>query len=184
MARPAVFLDRDGVLNEVCFHGGVASTPRSAEDLVIDQSTAYQLGRLRESGFALIVVSNQPDVARGGLLPQDLAAINEALREALPVDAIYVCPHDRSDGCGCRKPKPGLIHQAAAEWGIDLSRSWLIGDRWVDLAAAEAAGVAGVLLECAWSWAPTSEGAPPRGLAPVFSDVRLAGCITQILDSS
>lgn len=184
VARAAVFLDRDGVLNEVCFFDGVASTPRSVQDLVIHTSAAAELGRLREAGYALIVVSNQPDIARGGLRPEDLAAINDGLRQALPLDAIYVCPHDRTAGCACRKPKPGLFQQAAADWGIDLGRSAMIGDRWVDLAAARAAGVAGILLETQWSWSPTSEGQPPPDLEPRFRAPTLGGCIDFVLSTS
>lgn len=179
-----MFLDRDGVLNEVRFVDGVASTPRSIGDLVVAPSTADELARLRAAGFALIVVSNQPDVARGGLRADDLAALHAALAERLPLDAVYVCPHDRQDGCGCRKPKPGLIQQAAADWGIDLTRSYLVGDRWVDLAAAQSAGVDGILLECSWSWRPTSEGSPPADLAPRFQGPTLGACVEFILEAS
>ncbi|MEA2566036.1 MAG: D-glycero-D-manno-heptose 1,7-bisphosphate phosphatase [Actinomycetota bacterium] len=178
--RAAVFLDRDGVLNEVRMEGAVASTPRTVAELQILPTAKGDLVRLRAAGYMLLVVSNQPDVARGDLSLDAVEQINEALRGALPIDAVYVCPHDTKDGCVCRKPKPGLIHAGAREWGVDLGRSWLIGDRWVDLAAAEAAGVQGLLVERPWSWDATSIGGPPDGLAARFTG-DLGTCVDFIL---
>jgi D-glycero-D-manno-heptose 1,7-bisphosphate phosphatase len=178
--RAAVFLDRDGVLNEVRMEGTTASTPRTVAELQILPTARADLGRLREAGYLLLVVSNQPDVARGDLSLDAVEEINRALRDALPVDAVYFCPHDTGDGCVCRKPKPGLLQAGAREWGVDLGRSWLIGDRWVDLAAAEAAGVEGLLVERPWSWDATSIGGPPHGLAARFSG-DLRACVDFIL---
>ena len=178
--RAAVFLDRDGVLNEVRMEGATASTPRTVAELRILPTAKADLGRLREAGYVLLVVSNQPDVARGDLSLDAVEEINRALRTALPIDAVYVCPHDTRDGCACRKPKPGLIRAGAREWGVDLARSWLIGDRWVDLAAAEAAGIDGLLIERPWSWDATSIGGPPEGLAARFTG-DLRACVDFIL---
>ena len=178
--RAAVFLDRDGVLNEVRMEGATASTPRTVAELQILPTAKADLGRLREAGYVLLVVSNQPDVARGDLSLDAVEEINRALRTALPIDAVYVCPHDTRDGCACRKPKPGLIRTGAREWGVDLARSWLIGDRWVDLAAAEAAGIDGLLIERPWSWDATSIGGPPEGLAARFTG-DLRACVDFIL---
>jgi D-glycero-D-manno-heptose 1,7-bisphosphate phosphatase len=178
--RAAVFLDRDGVLNEVRMEGATASTPRTVAELQIPPTAEADLGRLRQAGYVLLVVSNQPDVARGDLSLDAVEAINRALQGALPIDAVYVCPHDTRDGCACRKPRPGLIQAGAQEWGVDLARSWLIGDRWVDLAAAEAASVAGLLVERPWSWDATSIGGPPEGLTPRFTG-DLRACVDFIL---
>lgn len=178
--RAAVFLDRDGVLNEVRMEGSTASTPRTVAELQILPTARADLGRLRQAGYVLLVVSNQPDIARGDLSLQAVEEINRALRTALPVDAVYFCPHDTRDGCACRKPKPGLIQAGAREWGVDLGRSWLIGDRWVDLAAAEAAGVGALLVERPWSWDATSIGGPPEGLAARFTG-DLRACVDFIL---
>ena len=178
--RAAVFLDRDGVLNEVRMEGGTASTPRTVAELQILPTAKADLRRLREAGYVLLVVSNQPDVARGDLSLDAVEEINRALRTALPIDAVYVCPHDTRDGCACRKPKPGLIRAGAREWGVDLARSWLIGDRWVDLAAAGAAGIDGLLVERPWSWDATSIGGPPEGLAARFTG-DLRACVDFIL---
>lgn len=179
--RPGVFLDRDGVLNEVRMDGDIASTPRTVAELQIYPDARPQLERLREAGYALIVVSNQPDVARGTLSMAAAGAINDALRAALPVDAVYICPHDTKDGCDCRKPKPGLIQRGARDWAVDLRRSYLIGDRWVDLVAAQAAGIPGLLLEQPWSWERTSLGGPPEGLTPWFEAGALGACVDRIL---
>jgi D-glycero-D-manno-heptose 1,7-bisphosphate phosphatase len=105
------------------------------------------LRRLKDAGFLLIVVSNQPDVARGAQSRQAVEELNTALRDALPVDDFYVCFHDSADECGCRKPNPGLLLAAAAERNIDLRRSFLIGDRWRDIDAGAAAGCRTVLID-------------------------------------
>lgn len=182
MTNPgAVFLDRDGVLNEARMVGAVASGPLSVGELHIVAGAGAGLLRLKAAGFVLIVVSNQPDVARGDLSMAALEAINQALRDALPVDAVYVCPHDTADGCGCRKPKSGLITAGGAAFGVDLARSCLVGDRWVDLAAARAAGIDAILLSRPWSWASTSAGGPPPDLAPVYTGDTLEACIDYIL---
>jgi D-glycero-D-manno-heptose 1,7-bisphosphate phosphatase len=181
--RPCVFLDRDGVINEVRMAGEVSGGPRDVDELRIPAGARAQMDRLRTAGFVLIVVSNQPDVARGSLRREAVERINDRLTGALGLHAVYWCPHDNDDGCTCRKPLPGLILDAAAAWGIDLSRSCLIGDRWVDLAAAAAAGVDGILLERPHSWAATSRGGPPPGLAAVHTSATLEGCVDHVLSS-
>lgn len=182
--RPAVFLDRDGVLNDVRMAGATASTPRTVEELHILPTARRDLARMRAAGFLLLVVSNQPDVARGDLSLAAVERINGALRAALPVDAVYYCPHDTRDGCSCRKPKAGLIRAGEKDWGVDLTRSCLIGDRWVDLAAAAAAGIDGILVRRPWSWDPTSIGGPPENLAPRFAAETLEECVDYILGSA
>lgn len=176
-----MFLDRDGVLNEVRMDGATASGPRTVEELAIAPEAKAELVRLRAAGFRLIVVSNQPDVARGSLGVAELEAINSALQAHLGVDAVYCCPHDSADGCACRKPLPGLILRAAADWGVDLAASCMIGDRWVDMVAAERAGIDAILLRRPWSWQATSAGGPPEGLAPRHVCDSLAACVDWIL---
>lgn len=184
MPAPAVFFDRDGVLNEVRMDGATAAGPRSVEELAIVPGAAGELARLREAGFRLLVVSNQPDVARGTLSRAAVDAVNAALRAELAVDAIYYCPHDTADGCTCRKPLPGLILQGAAEWDVDLARSCLVGDRWVDLMAAQRAGIEGILLERPWSWQHTSAGGPPGDLRTSKAFGTLAACVDWILQAA
>jgi D-glycero-D-manno-heptose 1,7-bisphosphate phosphatase len=141
-----VFLDRDGVLNEPVVREG-RPYPPSAKEFRISGGAREALDRLKAAGFLLIVVTNQPDVARGTLARETLDAIHRIVRAELPVDDVRVCCHDDGDACGCRKPKPGLLLQAASEYGIDLSRSFLVGDRWRDIDAGAAAGCRTVLID-------------------------------------
>jgi D-glycero-D-manno-heptose 1,7-bisphosphate phosphatase len=177
---PAVFLDRDGVLNEVVHDDGVVRGPGGVTDLVVLPETRPALDRLRARGFLLIVVTNQPDIARGRTTQRAVDEIHDLLRTTLAVDDVLVCPHDGREGCRCRKPRPGMLEDAASRHAVDLRRSWLIGDRWVDLAAARAAGVAPVLLERPWSWDRTGAGDPPPDLSPLYTAPTLDGCVAHI----
>ena len=181
--KPAVFLDRDGVVNAVELIDETATGPLSREALEIGSEVAGELERLREAGFVLPVVSNQPEVSRGRMTLDTVHSTNRLLMEMTPIDAVYFCPHDNDEDCVCRKPRPGLIHQAARDWAIDLGRSCLIGDRWVDIAAALAGGIDGILLETEYSWRKTSSGAPPGDLTPIFASPTLSGCVDFILES-
>jgi D-glycero-D-manno-heptose 1,7-bisphosphate phosphatase len=110
--------------------------------------------------------------------------MHRRLSDELGLDKVYCCPHDNTDRCGCRKPQPGMLLDAARDLDLDLPSSWLVGDRWVDLAAASAAGVRGVLLERPYSWDPTSAGEPPSDLHSAWSAPTLAGCVDHILELS
>lgn len=138
--RRAVFLDRDGVLNAVQLRDGRAHPPKTPDELVILPRVARACRLLREGGFLLIVVTNQPDIARGETTRSTVDAINARLQSQIEIDEVRVCPHDDDDDCDCRKPRPGLLVQAAAEHGIDLRASYMVGDRWRDIEAGRAAG--------------------------------------------
>jgi len=165
VGKSAIFLDRDGVIVESRRVPGGSNPPDSADDIAILPGVVSALCVLRAAEYWLVVVTNQPEVARGSKTRAEVDAINAELRRSLPLDAIYVCFHDGPD-CACRKPRPGLLLDAKRELDLDLDQSWLIGDRWVDIAAGSAAGVRTVLIERAWSWNSTSSGKPPRDLAP------------------
>jgi len=143
----AVFLDRDGVLTRALVRDGRPYAPVTIAEMEIEPDAAVALSRLKAAGFLLIVVTNQPDVARGLARREDVEAMHSALRAALPLDGCFVCYHDDAEGCACRKPLPGLLLQAAAEHGIELERSFLIGDRWRDMDAGAAAGCRTVLID-------------------------------------
>ena len=160
----AVFLDRDGVLNETGGDGSNAASPRSVAELRVVDGVERAVERLHAEGHLLIVVTNPPDVARGKITLETAVEMTRVVVDILGLDDGFVCVHDGTDGCRCRKPLPGLLEAAAVFWDIDLRRSWLIGDRWVDIAAAHAAGVRGVLLERAYSTAPAGGVAPPSDL--------------------
>ncbi len=138
--RRAVFLDRDGVINREILRDGVPSSPRALDEFEVVPGVDEALDAFRAAGFVLIVVTNQPDLARGRMPRGVLDAMHRQLLARLPIDEVQVCPHDDADRCHCRKPRPGMLCDAAARWGIDLSRSIMVGDRWRDISAGRAAG--------------------------------------------
>lgn len=149
MTRRAVFLDRDGVINAVTMVDGVSRPPATLDQLEIIDGVAEALDLLGRAGFLRIVVTNQPDVARGRQDREVVEAIHRHLRATLSIDGIFACYHDGSDHCACRKPKPGLLLQAAAAFEIDLLRSVMVGDRDTDIAAGHAAGCQTILVGAA-----------------------------------
>lgn len=149
--RPGVFLDRDGVLNRTIVRDGVSHPPDSAGKVEILPGVAEALALLVDRKLPLIVVTNQPDVARGAQTREEVERINQYLGQRLPLTAFYVCFHDTPDNCACRKPKAGLLMDAAAAYNIDLKRSFMVGDRWSDVAAGQAAGCRTVLIDLPYS---------------------------------
>lgn len=145
--RRAVFLDRDGVLNEPVVIDGRPHPPEAAGDLVVRPDTIEACEQLHQAGLLLVVVTNQPDIARGQQTLEAVEAINSELRRRLPLDDVRVCPHDDEDHCACRKPEPGLLVDGAAAWNIDLGQSVMVGDRWRDVEAGKRAGCAVVLIK-------------------------------------
>jgi D-glycero-D-manno-heptose 1,7-bisphosphate phosphatase len=143
----AVFLDRDGVLNRAYLRDGRLSPPAGVDELEIFPGVPEALERLKRAGFALIVVTNQPDVVRGLISRDAVEQVHARLRLQLPLDDIRVCYHDDSDRCGCRKPKPGLLVDAAHDFDIALKASYMVGDRWRDIEAGRRAGCRSVLID-------------------------------------
>jgi D-glycero-D-manno-heptose 1,7-bisphosphate phosphatase len=136
----AVFLDRDGVINNGVLRNGVRSAPFSVSELEILPGVGAALTSLRAAGFQLIVVTNQPDVARGQAVKEHVESIHRHLLSELPLDDIRVCYHDDDDRCACRKPMPGMLYAAAVERQVRLAESFMVGDRWRDIGAGRAAG--------------------------------------------
>jgi D-glycero-D-manno-heptose 1,7-bisphosphate phosphatase len=146
--RPAVFLDRDGVLNQSLLGpDGVPRPPAGPLEFTLVEGAAEACRLLGSLGFLRIVVTNQPDVARGAQRRDVVEAINLRLRRSVSVDDIRVCYHDDDDLCDCRKPKPGLLLSAALDFGIDLAASYMIGDRWRDVEAGQRAGCTTILID-------------------------------------
>jgi D-glycero-D-manno-heptose 1,7-bisphosphate phosphatase len=144
--KPAVFLDRDGVLNEAIIRNGKPYPPRGLSELVITRGAGGALDELKGGGFLLIVVTNRPDVARGNVTRAEVDRVNAQLASILPLDSIEVCEHDDRDQCDCRKPKPGMIIRAREKFGVNLARSFMVGDRWRDIEAGRRAGCRTVLI--------------------------------------
>jgi D-glycero-D-manno-heptose 1,7-bisphosphate phosphatase len=140
MTHSAVFLDRDGVINRTFIRDGTPCPPVSLRDLEILPHVPKALSALKAQGYSLVVVTNQPDVARGTASRELVDSIHERLKGELGLDAIFTCFHDDADGCDCRKPKPGLLFRAAHDLGIDLTSSFMVGDRWRDVEAGRRAG--------------------------------------------
>lgn len=151
MGRPGVFLDRDGVVNRASVRQGRPFPPAGPAELEILPGVHAACAELRRSGLPVVVVTNQPDVARGTTTREAVDAINAALCGMVPVDDVVVCFHDDADGCGCRKPAPGLLVEAAERLAIDLSRSVMVGDRWCDIEAGQRAGCSTVLVDHGYS---------------------------------
>jgi D-glycero-D-manno-heptose 1,7-bisphosphate phosphatase len=145
--RAAVFLDRDGVLNEVELRAGTPLPPARVEQLRLLPGVVEACHRMRDLGFMLVVVTNQPDIARGKQTRDEVDRMHDVLRRRLPLDEIVVCAHDDADDCACRKPRPGMILDAAARLDLDLAASVCVGDRWRDVEAAKRAGVAAIFVD-------------------------------------
>ena len=138
--RRAVFLDRDGVINRAIVRDGKPYPPASLLELAILPGVHEALHNLHDANYLLIVVTNQPDVARGIAKREDVEVMNAFLASQLPIDAFKSCYHDSGDKCSCRKPLPGALLQAAQEYNINLSKSFMVGDRWRDVEAGVSAG--------------------------------------------
>jgi D-glycero-D-manno-heptose 1,7-bisphosphate phosphatase len=136
----AVFLDRDGVINANLERDGKPVAPTTLEEFRIFPDAAAATRRLKDAGFLLVVVTNQPDVTIGRTSKATMEAMHDQIRKLMPIDDFEICFHTDADNCACRKPKPGLLLRAAAKHGIALTDSIMIGDRWRDVLAGQAAG--------------------------------------------
>jgi D-glycero-D-manno-heptose 1,7-bisphosphate phosphatase len=148
---PAVFLDRDGVIVIPEFRDRRSFAPRRLADFRLYPDAAASLRRLKRAGFLLAVVTNQPDVGNGMIARSEVDAMHEIMVRELPVDAVKACFHRQGDHCDCRKPKPGMILEAASELGIDLAKSFMVGDRRSDVEAGRAAGCTTVFIDLAYA---------------------------------
>lgn len=147
MSTKAVFLDRDGVLNKVVLRDNRPHPPHSSAELEILDGVEHACQQLKSAGFLLVCVTNQPDITRGTLAEENVIAINDAIRDLLDLDDFRFCPHDDRDNCPCRKPRPGMLLDAAKDFDIDLGSSTMVGDRWKDIDAGLAAGCRTVFID-------------------------------------
>lgn len=136
----AIFLDRDGVINQVNIVDGKPYPPKDMSELILLPKVNEALQLLKDAGYLLIVITNQPDVVRGKTKIERVESINQFLKDSLPIDDIFTCYHDDIEDCNCRKPKPGNILKAADQYNINVSSSYMIGDRWRDVEAGVSAG--------------------------------------------
>lgn len=145
--KRAVFLDRDGVINRAIIRDGKPYPPKKRADVEILPGVEDALNSLHAAGFMLIVITNQPDVARGTTTKEAVEEINHYLAHSLPIDEFRTCYHDDGNECECRKPKPGSLLAAAHQHDIDLTKSYMIGDRWRDIEAGLRAGCKNLFID-------------------------------------
>jgi D-glycero-D-manno-heptose 1,7-bisphosphate phosphatase len=149
--RAGVFLDRDGVINKTFVKGGVSHPPADVNEFEFLPGVIAATRDLADAGWPMVVVTNQPDVARGLQTRERVDQMNRHVLDRLPVLEVLTCCHDNADDCHCRKPRPGLLLEAAKRWHFELERSVMIGDRWSDVVAGQAAGCTSVLVATPWS---------------------------------
>jgi D-glycero-D-manno-heptose 1,7-bisphosphate phosphatase len=147
MVTRAVFADRDGVLCANMMRDGRPVAPTRLEDFRLLPGVEESVRALKSAGYLVIVVTNQPDVGTGRTPRAIVEAMHNIIRSQLHVDDIKVCFHTNADNCTCRKPKPGMLLEAAAERGIDLPASYIVGDRWSDVVAGQEAGCATIFVD-------------------------------------
>src|SRR5688572_13227475 len=144
--KRVVFIERDGILNEVRQGPRQQITPLSMEEFVLKTERQEHLRLLKQAGFILIATTNQPGLSRGYQSRRELDRMHDLLRRTFPLDDVMVCPHDEDDQCPCRKPRPGLLIEAAFKWHLNLDHSFVISDKWQDSEAARTAGCTSLLL--------------------------------------
>ena len=147
MMNKAVFLDRDGVLNLAIIRDGKPFSPANTAELKLAPYAEEALRELKAQGLKLLVVTNQPDVAKGIATRAGVEQIHDKLAAELPVDDIFVCYHKDGDGCECRKPKPGMLLEGARRYNVDLAESFMVGDRWRDVEAGQNAGCRTIFID-------------------------------------
>lgn len=170
MLERAVFIDRDGPLDDLVYRGDnffVAgkkvdyTAPYTFAEFKPKAGVVAALQTLRDHGFLTILVTNQPDVRYGVMQPAEYERIMAVVRR-WPWDDIYECRHGRDDNCACRKPKPGMLLEAAKKHNLNLGQCFMVGDTESDLAAGQAAGCVNLLVK--------SEQCPVRAAVPTFAD--------------
>ena len=160
MCRPAVFLDRDGVLCRSTVINGKAYAPRRLKDFKLMPYAGESVRKLQDFGYLVIVVTNQPDIGCGRISADAVAAMHRHLRAETAIDDIFICPHPQDDACDCRKPRPGMLLEAARKHHISLGESFMVGDRHSDVEAGHHAGCRTIFIDRAYvEPAPNSQEA-------------------------
>ena len=188
--KPAVFLDRDGTINEQM--GYINHTCR----FQLLPGAANAIKKLNDAGIPVVVISNQSGLARGYFPEELLVAVHEKMNRQLAevgahVDGIYYCPHHPEakeerfrTACNCRKPKPGLVLQASEEMGLDPKRSYMVGDRWSDIKTAANCGATSILVRTGYGRGDEQYIGPHQEIQPDFKADDLSGAVDWILSHS
>jgi D-glycero-D-manno-heptose 1,7-bisphosphate phosphatase len=182
--KPAVFLDRDGVVNQLVYRDGKAVSPRSIEAFVFVSGIQAAVKRLKAAGFPVFIVTNQPDIARGKMAAIALDQMTERIYQTLPIDDLRVCPHDDCDDCTCRKPRPGMLLDLAARWQVNLSRSFIVGDSWKDIQAGKQAGCRTILIAREYNQGSENQASGKPGSEPDWSVAEVEAAVDVILNQA
>jgi len=149
--KQAVFIERDGILNQVRIAGRSQVPPMSLAELRPNFEAAPGLQTLKDAGFLVIATTNQPGLSRGDQSRRELDMMHDLLRARFPLDDILVCPHDEIDQCPCRKPQPGLLIEAAYTWHLSLDQCFVVSDKWQDAGAARLVGCTSLVIDSPWA---------------------------------
>ena len=149
--KAAVFIERDGVLNEVHVERQQPVSPLTLAEFRVNEAAVPLLKKLKAAGLLLIATTHQPGLSRGYQTRRELDRMHELLRVTFALDDILVCPHDGADSCTCCPPKPGLLVEAGFKWRLSLNRCFVISDKWQDAEAARAVGATSLLLQSPWN---------------------------------
>jgi D-glycero-D-manno-heptose 1,7-bisphosphate phosphatase len=148
--RSAVFIERDGILISDRLEGAQPMPPLFLEQMEPKTEALEPLRQLKAAGFLLIATTNQPGLSHGSLSRRELDRMHSVLSQMFCLDDILICPHDAEDFCPCRKPKPGLLTEAAFKWHVNMERSFVISNKWQDAEAAHNAGCTSLLISSPW----------------------------------
>lgn len=149
--KSAIFFERDGILNRAPVGKRYQVTPLTLDEFHLIEEAQQVLLELRAAGFLLFATTNQPGLSRGYQSRRELDLMHTLLRRRFSLDDILVCPHDEADCCPCRKPRAGLLTEAAFKWHLDLERSFVISDKWQDAQAAHLVGCTSLMVESPWT---------------------------------
>jgi D-glycero-D-manno-heptose 1,7-bisphosphate phosphatase len=149
--KAAVFFERDGVLNEVRVERQQPVGPLTLEDFRVNREAVPLLKKLKAEGLLLMVTTNQPGLSRGYQSRRELDRMHDLLLATFALDDILVCPHDATDACSCRRPKPGLLVEAGFKWRLNLDHCFVISDKWQDAEAGRAVNCTSLLLQSPWN---------------------------------
>lgn len=146
-----IFIERDGVLNQVRLERQQQVSPLTLEEFKVNMEAAPLLKKLKAAGMTIIVTTNQPGISRGYLMRREMDRMHDLMRRVLPIDDILFCSHDETDRCSCRKPKTGMFIEAGFKWRLALDRSFVISDKWQDAEAARSIGSTSLLIKSPWN---------------------------------
>ena len=169
----AVFIERDGVLNQGRIERQNQVSPMTMEDFRVNREAVPLLKELKAAGLLLMVTTNQPGLSCGYQSRRELDQMHELLRATFALDDIFVCPHDATDACSCRRPKPGLLVEAGFKWRLNLDHCFVISDKWQDAEAARAVNCTSLLLQSPWNGAARRDLVLPDLAAVVDKLLRL-----------